>query len=387
VFCEDIHGEPHRSLTRQLQELFADLQLSARAAVSTGKLTRSFGWDGDQAFVQNDVHECMSVLMDALQTETFGSHVQDFIKSMHSGRMEHHTTCLGCHAVSIRPDEYKSLLLPVRGVHDVEHSLAAFLAEETLSGDNQYACDFCGCKRDAIRAPKLPADALPSTLFLQLNRFEFDYSTMTRKKVLDKVVPSLSLDLSPYVSYTGASGTDIDLSYELFAILMHNGAATAGHYFAYIRTPDAWLQFNDSVVTRIADDQLQRALGQQGPVAEQPASFPGIKTGLDNILDTSNSREGAGGASSVPVHAQHQILAQDAALGAYMLVYRRSSEVPALWPSNSSACVPPDLAARIAAENDKYLNARREWEAEQRRARLRVYFSLASCRFVGTRSD
>jgi len=37
------HGEEDRCLSRQLQRLFAHLQLSKRAAVTTGGLTKSFG--------------------------------------------------------------------------------------------------------------------------------------------------------------------------------------------------------------------------------------------------------------------------------------------------------------------------------------------------------
>lgn len=39
----------------QLQRLMSSLQLSARGAVSTGELTRSFGWRDSEAFVQHDV--------------------------------------------------------------------------------------------------------------------------------------------------------------------------------------------------------------------------------------------------------------------------------------------------------------------------------------------
>lgn len=52
----------------QLQRLFSSLQLSVRGAVSTGDLTRSFGWRDAEAFVQHDVQECMSVIFDHLAT-------------------------------------------------------------------------------------------------------------------------------------------------------------------------------------------------------------------------------------------------------------------------------------------------------------------------------
>lgn len=76
------HGEEARCLSRQLQRLFAQLQMSRRAAVTTGSLTKSFGWSGSEAFVQQDVQECMAVIFQFLQLQSLGKHVS----SMHEGR-------------------------------------------------------------------------------------------------------------------------------------------------------------------------------------------------------------------------------------------------------------------------------------------------------------
>ena len=69
------HGEESRCLSRQLQRLFSQLQLSARPAVTTGNLTKSFGWTNSEAFVQQDVHECMSVIFDILQEQSLCDHI------------------------------------------------------------------------------------------------------------------------------------------------------------------------------------------------------------------------------------------------------------------------------------------------------------------------
>ena len=44
-------------VTRQLESLFAELQLTACNAVGTAALTRAFGWTDGEAFQQHDVHE------------------------------------------------------------------------------------------------------------------------------------------------------------------------------------------------------------------------------------------------------------------------------------------------------------------------------------------
>ena len=54
--------------------------------------------------------------------------------------------------------------------------------------------------------------------------------------------------------------------YELYAVLIHSGAITGGHYFAYIKDLDSkrWWSFNDSNVTPIDESTVREAWG--GPI-------------------------------------------------------------------------------------------------------------------------
>lgn len=51
--------------------------------------------------------------------------------------------------------------------------------------------------------------------------------------------------------------------YELFAVLIHAGAISGGHYYAYIKNLDdhEWYNFNDSTVTHISAEQVAEAWG------------------------------------------------------------------------------------------------------------------------------
>ena len=52
--------------------------------------------------------------------------------------------------------------------------------------------------------------------------------------------------------------------YELYSIMIHNGGAYGGQYFAYVKSVEdgKWYNFNDSQVTEIADlDQLFKTFG------------------------------------------------------------------------------------------------------------------------------
>lgn len=51
--------------------------------------------------------------------------------------------------------------------------------------------------------------------------------------------------------------------YELFAIMIHSGSASGGHYYAYIKDFDTsvWYCFNDQSVTTITQEDIQKSFG------------------------------------------------------------------------------------------------------------------------------
>lgn len=67
----------------------------------------------------------------------------------------------------------------------VTESLEYFLKPEVLDGDNQYCCQSCHKKVDAVKGLKF--ERLPYLLSLQLKRFDFDYNTFQRIKLNDEV--------------------------------------------------------------------------------------------------------------------------------------------------------------------------------------------------------
>lgn len=52
-------------------------------------------------------------------------------------------------------------------------------------------------------------------------------------------------------------------NYELFAIMIHSGSASGGHYYAYIRDFETgeWFCFNDQTVTSITQEDIQKSFG------------------------------------------------------------------------------------------------------------------------------
>ena len=79
--------EPALCLPLQLQRLFARLQTSDRGAISTSDLIKSFGWDSNAAFQQQDVQECLHVLFDAISRICEGTALGSYTDRMNTGQL------------------------------------------------------------------------------------------------------------------------------------------------------------------------------------------------------------------------------------------------------------------------------------------------------------
>ncbi|XP_050091238.1 ubiquitin carboxyl-terminal hydrolase 47 isoform X2 [Anopheles aquasalis] len=68
--------------------------------------------------------------------------------------------------------------------------------------------------------------------------------------------------------------------YELFAIMIHSGSASGGHYYAYIKDfkSGCWLSFNDECVVRITQEDIQKSYGG----GAYKTAYPGAYTSSTN---------------------------------------------------------------------------------------------------------
>ncbi|GAB6023955.1 Ubiquitin carboxyl-terminal hydrolase 47 [Chamberlinius hualienensis] len=183
--------EKCKSIPYQLQRLFLLLQTSKRHAVETTELTKSFGWDSSEAWQQHDVQELCRVMFDALEQKFKNTDQADLINRLYQGKIRDYVKCLDCGHESAREDSYLDIPLPVKpfgastAFGSVEEALQAFVQPEVLNGSNQYFCERCDRKCDAHKGLKF--STFPYILTLQLKRFDFDYTTLHRIKLNDKV--------------------------------------------------------------------------------------------------------------------------------------------------------------------------------------------------------
>ena len=231
--CLDSIGEPSswlpaggkREVLYALQELFVKLAYIDEKAISTANLTASFGWTGEEVIVQHDVQELSRVFFDSLDRALSETEFSDLIGKYCKGKFLNVTICSKCSAESEREEVFADIGLRVKGCSNIVDSLDQLTKEDMLDGNNQYFCEVCGVKVDALRFTRIKT--VPPLLTFALNRFEYDMQTYERVKITQNFEFPLEVDMSKYVENAGI--------YELFAVIIHGGSAHSGHYHAYIR--------------------------------------------------------------------------------------------------------------------------------------------------------
>ncbi|XP_061466402.1 ubiquitin carboxyl-terminal hydrolase 47 isoform X2 [Rhineura floridana] len=315
---EESEEDPVTSIPYQLQRLFVLLQTSKKRAIETTDVTRSFGWDSSEAWQQHDVQELCRVMFDALEQKWKQTEQADLINQLYQGKLKDYVRCLECGYESWRIDTYLDIPLVIRpygsnqAFASVEEALHAFIQPEILDGPNQYFCERCKKKCDARKGLRFLH--FPYLLTLQLKRFDFDYTTMHRIKLNDRMTFPEELDMgsfidiedeSPQTESCTDSGAENEgschsdqmssdflnddgadegiclesnsaaeriskaaseknsLLYELFSVMVHSGSAAGGHYYACIKsfTDDQWYSFNDQHVSKITHEDIKKTYG------------------------------------------------------------------------------------------------------------------------------
>ncbi|XP_060186404.1 ubiquitin C-terminal hydrolase 13-like isoform X2 [Lycium barbarum] len=325
------NDNPSGSIPLALQSLFYKLQYSD-TSVATKELTKSFGWDTYDSFMQHDVQELNRVLCEKLEDKMKGTVVEGTIQQLFEGHHMNYIECINVDYRSTRKESFYDLQLDVKGCRDVYASFDKYVEVERLEGDNKYHAEKYGLQ-DA-RKGVLFID-FPPVLQLQLKRFEYDFARDTMVKINDRYEFPLQLDLDrengKYLS------PDADRSvrnlYTLHSVLVHSGGVHGGHYYAYIRPTlsDQWFKFDDERVTK---EDLKRALEEQyGGEEELPHANPGFNNSPFKFTKYSN---------------------------AYMLVYIRESDKEKIVCNVDEKDIAEHLRVRLKKEQDEKEQKRKE---------------------------
>ncbi|KAL2900926.1 Ubiquitin carboxyl-terminal hydrolase 12, partial [Bienertia sinuspersici] len=324
------NDNPTNSIPLALQSLFYKLQYND-TSVSTKELTKSFGWDTYDSFMQHDVQELNRVLCEKLEDKMKGTVVEGTIQKLFEGHHMNYIECVNVDYKSTRKESFYDLQLDVKGCRDVYASFDKYVEVERLEGDNKYHAENHGLQ-DAKKGV-LFLD-FPPVLQLQLKRFEYDFMRDTMIKINDRYEFPLQLDLDRENGKYLAPGADRSVrnTYTLHSVLVHSGGVHGGHYYAFIRPTlsDLWFKFDDERVTK---EDVKRALEEQyGGEEELPQTNPGFNNAPFKFTKYSN---------------------------AYMLVYIRESDKDKVVCNVDEKDIAEHLRTRLKKEQEEKEDKRR----------------------------
>ncbi|XP_047317730.1 ubiquitin C-terminal hydrolase 13-like isoform X2 [Impatiens glandulifera] len=312
---------PSASIPLALQSLFYKLQYTD-SSVATKELTKSFGWDTYDSFMQHDVQELNRVLCEKLEDKMKGTVVEGTIQKLFEGHHMNYIECFNVDYKSTRKESFYDLQLDVKGCRDVYASFDKYVEVERLEGDNKYQAEQHGLQ-DAKKGV-LFTD-FPPVLQLQLKRYEYDFMRDTMVKINDRYEFPLQLDLDRengrYLS--PEADKSVRNLYTLHSVLVHSGGVHGGHYYAYIRPTlsDQWFKFDDE---RVSKEDIKRALEEQYGGEEE--TNPGFNNAPFKFTKYSN---------------------------AYMLVYIRESDKEKIICNVDEKDIAEHLRVRLKKEQEE----------------------------------
>ncbi|GFZ05982.1 ubiquitin-specific protease 12 [Actinidia rufa] len=304
---------PSGSIPLALQSLFYKLQYSD-TSVATKELTKSFGWDTYDSFMQHDVQELNRVLCEKLEDKMKGTVVEVWT----TNRQERSRFMI--FSWMLRAVVMFMLLLTSMWRWNVLRVITNIMLNNMgyrMQGRGVLFIDF------------------PPVLQLQLKRFEYDFMRDTMVKINDRYEFPLQLDLDrengKYLS--PEADRSVRNLYTLHSVLVHSGGVHGGHYYAYIRPTlsDQWFKFDDERVTK---EDLKRALEEQyGGEEELPQTNPGFNNSPFKFTKYSN---------------------------AYMLVYIRESDKEKIICNVDEKDIAEHLRIRLKKEQEEKEQKRKE---------------------------
>ncbi|KAL8483441.1 hypothetical protein ACS0TY_026223 [Phlomoides rotata] len=328
----NVNDMPSANISLALQRLFYKLQYSDNS-VATKELTKSFGWDTYDAFLQHDVQELNRVLCEKLEEKMKRTVVEGAIQQLFEGHHMNYIECINVDYKSSRKESFYDLQLDVKGCHDVYASFDKYVEVEHLDGDNKYQAEQYGLQ-DAKKGV-LFID-FPPVLQLHLKRFEYDFARDVMVKINDRYEFPLQLDLDRDNGKYLSPDADrrVHNLYTLHSVLVHSGGVNGGHYYAFIRPnlSSQWYKFDDERVTK---EDMKKALEE-------------LYGGEEEHLIQTNT-----GINNTPFKfTKHS--------NAYMLVYIRDSDMDKIICQVNEKDIAEHLRERLKREQEEKVQKKKE---------------------------
>ena len=282
---------PHGELLKQLQRTFRFMEESELQSFDPLQLVEACRDLGLHFKVtsQNDAAEFLDKLLEGLEKEVGGKEHGDILKSCFRFRVCTQLASVECHhRKPVNTGEFeKSFKVSVERMGTLEKAIEDALAGELMTGDSRVDCEMCtiaskqsdhAVKRAMQKTMFFDRRSMPTTLCVQLNRFQFQGNAFI--KINDRLAFPMELDLARFTkppkmapniepeigsdlenTRTGSETSDdpdfgmddvtFESMYELRGIVVHSGQFSFGHYYSFAKdlASDKWLKLDDDQVS------------------------------------------------------------------------------------------------------------------------------------------
>ena len=155
------------------------------------------------------------------------------------------TTCSVCGNTGASTES--NLIFPISVTNSIQMSLDKFFDPISLSGENSYQCDNCGCRQDAEQISCVTQN--PKYIFFQIKRYKF----IQGRRFKDRSNVHLNKSINLTVTNNGHQQIQ---SYKLIGTIHHSGEDDKGHYFSYVYVDNQWNKCDDRYTCKIGYSQI-----------------------------------------------------------------------------------------------------------------------------------
>lgn len=210
---------------------------------------------------QHDADEVFLFILNFIQTQMDDGALALEIHNLHRISVENVLQCLQCSSLQTRTSYLLSLPLHIEDHHrSLEDCLTSFFELQELTEANCCFCAQCGRKTPSKQGVRLLS--LPRVLCVHLKRFRNTRGEL-RKLDCQLAFPE-TFDFSEVAGFALASGfTQGVCRYTLYAVVVHSGYTSCGHYTAFVRQRGSgrWYYADDSHVRQASWKDVQTTYG------------------------------------------------------------------------------------------------------------------------------
>lgn len=237
-----------RKSKRSSGMMLAKSLLQAQLATSPERFLTALGIDYG---TPEDVQEAHLRIMERLVNALGKSKAAEALLQTYQGQLIKSISCTKIECNSVIDESFFDIFLEVQDIGSLEESLRRFLAQELLTGENEYQTRDHG-KQEATS--QYHFKVLPQILTFSLKRFRYDMVRSRRVKIGSRFTFPMELDLFPFIrnspDFDGAEAEEF--TYVLFAVFTHEQQYGGGHYYCFLKDPNEpsthWIEMNDADV-------------------------------------------------------------------------------------------------------------------------------------------